>query len=464
MKDLDKHAYDVVCNWYKAINFNPVHKGIDYSLIIRFYLWDKVGRALRIQHGIDYGEVEVYKKELNENNTYHYAPLHSKGNYKKPWFKLKKSIFIPYHVPHTTKLVNHILSQHKYTVLSKEITPLLDKKHVIARVAYHEDTKWGKEISDAVLEGLISMNVALLPEDKKLLKKQVLGCVAISCLAEEELKHYTPKALYVHSDNHPPYINYVLAAKALGIPTFTYQHGLDCEHYYYDDCFADYVAVWSAKRKEAYVKTSQFSPKKIHPIGNVFLDKIKRNNTDVNQDTLLFVTRPHSSQKCYAPSRHYKEGAMILKTILTFLEEHPNLQLIIKPHPRDYVQGYKNVIAMSNVSSRVTLLNDSLDKIIEQVSVVITEDTTAGIEAIRSFKPCVHAHFSKSNPVLPLVTYHAALPGFAPSELYKSLERSLVLSEEDFEVMMKGQIKFMESFMPFGSIENLYSFITNNIK
>ena len=74
MKDLDKYAYNIVCNWYKAIDFNPVHKGIDYSLIIRFFLWDKVGRALRIQHGIDYGEVEVYIKE-SKDYSFYYTPL-----------------------------------------------------------------------------------------------------------------------------------------------------------------------------------------------------------------------------------------------------------------------------------------------------------------------------------------------------------------------------------------------------
>ena len=60
VETLDKQAYDIVCNWYKAIGFNPVLKGIDYSLIIRFYLWDKVGRALRVEHGIDFNEVNFY--------------------------------------------------------------------------------------------------------------------------------------------------------------------------------------------------------------------------------------------------------------------------------------------------------------------------------------------------------------------------------------------------------------------
>ena len=59
MMNLNKYTYDITCYWYKAINFNPIYNGIDYSQIIRFYLWDKIGRAIRIENKIDFDEEDA---------------------------------------------------------------------------------------------------------------------------------------------------------------------------------------------------------------------------------------------------------------------------------------------------------------------------------------------------------------------------------------------------------------------
>ncbi|HBY69947.1 MAG TPA: hypothetical protein DEG69_20695, partial [Flavobacteriaceae bacterium] len=205
----------------------------------------------------------------------------------------------------------------------------------------------------SVLAALQSYSITLIEEDQKLLQQQLKGVVKMTLLAEQELKKYKPNVVYVHSDNHPPFITYVLAAKKLGIPTFTYQHGLDCEHYILDDSFADYVGVWGEHRKKRYLRDSQLTAKHYQVVGNVFLSIPEPKTTTPTEKTILYVSRPHKPIKCYAPSRNYLEGVEILTAILEFMKQHTAVRLIIKAHPLDLVDAYKKVILELGFENRV---------------------------------------------------------------------------------------------------------------
>jgi UDP-N-acetylglucosamine 2-epimerase len=461
LKDLDKRAYDIVCNWYKAIGFNPIYNGVDYSQIIRFYLWDKVGRAIRIENNIDFGEVKAYKKEY-QSFPFYYTPLISKGQFKKSLLSQKKLIFIPFHVPHTAKLVGK-LKDEKFRILSKELTPQITSKEVVKHMEPSLDIEWYNKFSKAVFKGIEKFGVSLIKEDIELLEEQIKGSILITDLAFKEFKKYKPDALYVHSDNHPVYINYVLVAKKLGIPTFTYQHGLDCEHYYLDDCFADYVAVWSENRKKAYQLQSKLKPKAIEVVGNMFLDNVVSNKKNKDEQTILFITRPHKSIKCYSPSRNHLEGVEILKTILEFMAINNDTKLIIKPHPMDNYLLYEECIFGSGMEARIKITNENLQNIFPKVNLIVTEDSTAGAESMFYKLPCIHAHLAKTEPVLPLVKYGSALPGNTKDKLKESLISSFKLSKKEYEKMKKGQEYFIKDFLPLGNLTDLVNFIMKNI-
>ncbi|HNP68247.1 MAG TPA: hypothetical protein PKH16_10105 [Aequorivita sp.] len=461
MNDLDKQAYNIVCHWYQDIDFNPVYKGIDYSLIIRFYLWDKVGRALRIKHRIDYGESEIYKKEYL-NFPQYYTPFVAKGNYKKPFFKAEKIVFIPFQSPHIEKLILPLQKVKGIRVLSKQKGKVLSNDDVIKSPSIKNNDTWHQILYKSILVALKKYNISFIEEDKALLRIQLEGVFNMTLLAVRELKKYKPNALYVHSDNHPPFISYVLAAKKLNIPTFTYQHGLDCEHYFLDDNFADYVAVWSENRKERYLRDSQFIAKNYKVVGNVFLPLLEEKETVIRNNSILYVSRPHSPIKCYSPSRNYLEGVMILAEILEFMKQHTGVHLTIKPHPLDLVSVYYEVIKKYGLEDRVTIASEPLNNLFKTTTVVVTEDTTAGAEAMYYNLPCIHAHFANSEPVLPFVAYGCALSGRTPQQLKKNLQligANPILSNE----AIAKQATFVKDIIPKGNVEDLVNFITNNM-
>lgn len=462
MKNLDKLAYDVVCNWPKEINFNPVFDGIDYSQIIRFYLWDKVGRAIRIQNNISYNEVEPYLEDYKSSSFYD-TPQKSKGRYRRNFLNRKKSIFIPFQTSHTSYLIQKLQESKRYKVISKHETKQITKANVIKQLDFDCDKKLGGKLYRSVLEALDSLNVELITEDKELLRSQIEGAVEITALAERELLKYKPNAVYVHSDNHPPFINYVLVAKKLNIPTFMYQHGLDCEQYYLDDCYADHVAVWSKNRKDRYVKDSLFQPKNYSIIGNVLLSKQTPIIKATHNNTIVLVTRPHKPIKCYSPSRYHLEGLEVLQVILEFLKKHDTCTLILKLHPMDYKEAYADLIKHNGLENRVTISEEKLIDVLKIASVVVTEDSTAGAEAMYYEVPCVHAHLSKLEPILPFVKYGCAFPGFSKEELALSLEKALSVNDNAMAEIMTCQKNFVKDFIPHGNVDSLVTYLSENI-
>ena len=56
---LDDYAWEAICNWHKFIGFNPIYRGVDFNHLIRFFLCDKVARAIRFKH-----ELINTKKEI----------------------------------------------------------------------------------------------------------------------------------------------------------------------------------------------------------------------------------------------------------------------------------------------------------------------------------------------------------------------------------------------------------------
>jgi hypothetical protein len=457
----DKLAYHLVCNWHKEVDFNPVRDGIDVSLIIRFYLWDKVGRAIRIANRIDLGEEKAYAKETTLYPFYH-TPFIANGNYKRKWLSRKKILFMPFRAPKS--LVNILGAHAKVKIISKDLQGLIADDQIIISPQSSSNETWAGEMFLAIEKALMKYEFQLVDQDKLLLKEQINGAIAITDLAEKELREYSPNGVFVHSDNHPPFINYVLVANKLDIPTFTYQHGLDCEHYYLDDSFADFVGVWSENRKSRYLSDSESIAKEYRVVGNFLLAANQPNTSLKTNVEVLYVSRPHKPIKCYSPSRNHMEGEQIVEALLLFLKNNKEVRLTIKPHPMDASERYVDLIENEGLENRVTITNKTLAVILQDATIVVTEDSTAGAEAMKHHITVVHAHFAKSTPVLPFVSYKSALPGFNSIQLLDSMDKAMRLSEEEKILFAKNQDAFCEDFIPRGNVNEMANFIVENLK
>lgn len=224
------------------------------------------------------------------------------------------------------------------------------------------------------------------------------------------------------------------------------QHGLDCERYYLDEAYASHIAVWGPDRQERYRRDSVTQPAVVRVTGNPYYDAPPpQGKIGADRQTWLWATRPHRPEKCYPPSRRPDEGLRILEALLEALDAAPDCRLLIQPHPFDDADLYRERLAVAG-ATRVMVASDALTNLLMCCGVVITEDSTAGMDAMRAGAILVHAHLADSKPVMPFVDYGAALPGFSGEELRRSLARAVAEPEIVLASQRQGRERFLDDF------------------
>lgn len=307
--------------------------------------------------------------------------------------------------------------------------------------------RFAEEMYTAMVRGVAALNVELVEEDRDRLRKQVFEAITQVEAAERELRVLKPDAILVPCDNHPPFMAHVLVARREGIPTVMLQHGLDCEPFVLDYAYADCIAVWGPARADRYRQQSAEQPRRMAVTGAPQYDGRKvPERIEPAGIEWLWLTRPHVPEKCYFPSRRPEEGLDILESLLKTLATVPDATLKIKRHSFDYLDPYREIIDASPVRDRVAFVDGAVMDLIEHAGLVVSEDSTAGMDAMVCGKIVVHAHFAPCAPTLPMVAYGAALPGFSPEELAESLKRAMALTDADRCGMKAAQKRFLTDF------------------
>ncbi|MBW4538638.1 MAG: hypothetical protein KME43_05760 [Myxacorys chilensis ATA2-1-KO14] len=454
---LDRFAWNAICNWSKHTSVVTIYNGIDYAELTRCFLWDKVARAIRQQTNSDQFEFDRVLPP---------TPLTPHPNRLKFWLKrslkllqmwqdvrsLQSSqvLYVPCAHPTLQSVVKVIAQSESITVVAPQgafdsalniqtIRPplLLDLPNLAHVEALHQ----------GILEGLGALGVELLEPDVIVLRHQIAQLLLRTEQIETELSILRPNAILVFADNHFPVQSYVFVARKYAIPSIMLQHGLDCEQHCLDEAYADVISVWGDARLQRYQQDSTWQPSRLQANGNPEYDGLMfPNQLDRGGEYWLWTTRPHCPEKCYIPSRTPQEGIQILQALLTALEQSPTAHLVIKPHPLDDIALYQTYINAHPLSDRVTLSTGLVRSLIPNASVVISEDSTVGLEAMFFGKVVIHAHFAVSDPVLPFVKYNAALPGFSPETLQTSLQQIEQLSEKQQQDLLEGQRQFLQQY------------------
>jgi hypothetical protein len=466
--DRDQHAWHAICHWPDHTDLDPVRDGLDYALLTRWFLWDKVGRAIRrMTDPEDYApEIDLLGwntkpgiPEFAEERD-NKRPLTSRiksrikstlaGDAKRPDIPSgDRVLYVPQPNPRIEQACLSVMETPGVTVFAGQgSTALPDAQTVPDKLkSVRPDDAWPEKLTQAIAEGLDHFGIALHECDVTQLTDQIRIQTNHLKRAEAELKWVQPHALLLHADNHPRPINYVLLCRKLGIPTIMLQHGLDCERYYLDDAYASHIAVWGPERKTRYETHSAWQPQRVDVTGNPEFDtRIPPDALDTSGSCWLWVSRPHAPDKCYAPSRSVVEGLQLLDTLIESLKKHPIQRLIIKPHPYDTIDGYRDCIARHEMGDRIRIEETALENWLPDASLVITEDSTAGLEAMFLGKPLIHAHLAPTPPTMPFGETGAALPGYTPEQLRTALSHAMNLPESSRATMLQAQQRTLLEF------------------
>ncbi|MFP4500596.1 MAG: hypothetical protein ACLFTT_06305 [Candidatus Hydrogenedentota bacterium] len=473
---VDRRAWEAIVNWPRAVAFDPVRDGLDYSELTRWFLWDKVGRAVRKQLTPERFAIEI--EELGWEKPPRGVLPHLPG-VRTAWQRLgdlkyqakiawrhrrqrkayrqhilerpaktnQPLLFIPVPTERLLNTARTLLDYGDMQLYAPETQYRIDD---VVRIPYPKGlpkpaTGFAAQLHGAILEGLARQGIHLLEPDAETLKAEIDKQQIQLAAARAYLDDVTPDVMLLSADNHPTHQHYVLLGRLRGIPTMMLQHGLDCEHYYLDNAYATAIAVWGPNRKQRYEQHSDWQPERITVTGNPQYDGHRLAEVmNPGGEYWLWVTRPHTSAKCYAPSRSPWEAVEILEALLDALEANPGKQLLIKPHPRDAIPLLEDTLGKRGLGERAQIVDTPPMQLFPAASVVISEDSTAGMEAMLLGKPVVHAHFAPAPPTMAFVDYDAALPGFNPLELAESIVTAENLDEAAQKAMLAGQRRFIE--------------------
>jgi glycosyltransferase involved in cell wall biosynthesis len=457
---LNHYAWQAICKWPQAARFDPIYQGLDFSELTRIFLCDKVARAMRYQLDIEQFWVEA--NLLIKGPTDLAMPMRqhlSRTLY--PWVDRVRAlkwrsqqhslIYLPAVFGRWGPTFKHLRDSSHITMA----LPSLQSRECIA-TGYSrwglrlssEDKQFAQDLHAGITIGLACQDIELLPQDILQLRNQINQQLQYIKVVEADLSRLKPKALFTYADNHFPVQEAVLIARREGIPSIMLQHGLDCEQYYLEQAYASSIAVWGEARAHRYRTKSVYQPERIAVTGNPAYDDLCLPlQFNPQGDYWLWVTRPHTPEKCFSPARFPQEGLDLLIALLEALQHVPQARLVIKPHPADYASQYQDLLSQHHLGDRVTVSQTPVLKLLSKASVVISEDSTAGLEAMFFGKPLIHAHFCEATPTLNFVEKETALPGFSPEMLVDSLKNISSLTVSKQKNFLAAQRDFLKEHL-----------------
>ncbi|MEM8493785.1 MAG: hypothetical protein AAF663_00180 [Planctomycetota bacterium] len=140
----------------------------------------------------------------------------------------------------------------------------------------------------------------------------------------------------------------------------------------------------------------------------------------------------------------------IASALFDEVQRYADVSLVIKAHPFDYGELYQSMIAERNLSGRVTLSVDSVEQEIKSAGVVLTEDSTVGLEAMIFGRPVIHTHFATSPPAIDFADAGAARRAFDPKMLSEALATTCRTDHVDAR-MHEAQRKLLDRHL--GSLD-----------
>lgn len=446
----DRLVHEVVAGWPAAAGFCPERDGVDYAGVLAWRLLSAVSRSVRIEQQLFDNTAELAILETLQQAGYRHAwfipepatlwdDLMARARLRSGRSS-KKVVFSPMLI-RQPRLLERLARQERWQFLCNSSTPGFPFPAYFPE----ENAAWCSELFQAVLRGLERQGIRLLDADRALLQQDIVLSDRQIRLSRRQLQAIRPDLLMISVEDGC-YSRYFLeVARSLAIPSFLMQHALDCEPFIYDHSRCDYGALWGPARLKRYVTP----PRMARITGNPQFDGRTAEPIRWNPagDTLLLVLRPNCADKLYHPSRSPAVGLQLLEVLCRFLVNHPDETLRIKLHPDSVTGPFEALIERYAVGRRCRICanTEPLDAQLRSAKAVLSEDSSAALDAMWAGKPLIFAHFMPCTPTLPLLAYGAALDGSGEEPLLAALQ-ALRSGIYDAVAMAEGQRRFVADF------------------
>jgi CDP-glycerol glycerophosphotransferase (TagB/SpsB family) len=224
----------------------------------------------------------------------------------------------------------------------------------------------------------------------------------------------------------------------MNIKTVEICHGINSGiEYQKKFIFPDKICVYGKKDKEILIKAR--IPKKIIEItGDVRNKKVKemnKINIDLKRKNILFLTQ--------GPAFTIKQTIKIIEPIFEWIKKNPEWNLTIKLHPDDrYYLLYWFYSLKYGIKTKI-IKNTDLAELIDNSDIVITKNSTAGIECVAKYKPVLIEWIDSEK-------YFKLFNEYFDTEFYdlKTLDEQIkkVISPNYFEKYKEQRKNFLDDY------------------
>jgi len=251
----------------------------------------------------------------------------------------------------------------------------------------------------------------LIKDDLKLLLQSFKAYTATTMIdtAKKIIEAESPSVILMHDEYGALQMSLINAAKQVGIPTISIQHGIIYEElmpYFHlpehisgknaklNFPLPDRMCVWSKKVKEYLLKFGNFPEKVPVVTGDPKLDYLpsviknfsyqkitEKMKIPKNKKVILFATEN-------LPNMNEKE--LVTNTVINAIKNLPDIHLIIKIHPNENDDSfYRKKIDMLKLSNFSIVKDVNLYETLFISDVVVLSYSTVGYEAMLMGKPVI---------------------------------------------------------------------------
>lgn len=246
----------------------------------------------------------------------------------------------------------------------------------------------------------------------------------------------------------------ILGLRLAKVPSLVIQHGILAESNGHNVLLADKFAAWGKASVDWYGRFGN-SFEKFEVTGNPRFDtlanwkpKLSRQelcrqlNLDVNKGIILFATQQINKFSSFWTDDLFW---VIADKLLTATRKFPDKQLVIKVDPYEDVGPYRNRIKESSHNNAVAIRDIDIYSLIFFSELVITLDSTVGIEAMIFDKPLITVNLTKRWDRVPYAEKEAAIGVYEEENLLPAIEKALT-DQETISRLKIGRNRFLKEY------------------
>lgn len=247
----------------------------------------------------------------------------------------------------------------------------------------------------------------------------------------------------------------ILSSHLTKVPSLVIQHGILAETNGHNILLADKYAAWGRAAVDWYKRFGN-APEKFEITGNPHFDIFanwkpqlskaalcKRFNLDEDKGIILFATQQVNKFSSFWTDDLFW---VMADKLLTVMQQFPDKQLIIKVDPYEDIEPYRDRIIGGSYNNVVAVKDIDIYTLISFSEVIITLDSTVGLEAMIFDKPLITVNLTKRRDRVPYAEKGAAVGVYEEESLPLAIKKTLI-DHETISQLKIGRNRFFEEYV-----------------